>query len=223
MSAIDLERLLSEPFYAIDFQYMIGDIEDFLDFAERHIEWQYRHELRDIRRRANDEEFPPGLREHLETNAEHRFKVSLPLRVRYAAVIGLATSVEWSVGFLVKHLRAPISEVPKGRKDTVHGLMELQRRTGIGHADAISDYAALVHVRNCIAHSAGIEEHYRWRGELPAAVGRLSGFSLANWHLFGRHICIEKGALSPYVREMGDLIVALHKAAHEQRLLNNDT
>jgi hypothetical protein len=223
MSDIDLERLLSEPTYALDFQYMIGDVEDFLEFAEANIEWQYRRELQDIRRRAETEEFPPGFKEHLETNAEHRFKVSLPLRVRYGAVIALATSVEWSVGFLVKRLKDPLSKVPRGRNETVHGLLEVQQRTGAGRADAVRDYEALIHVRNCIAHSAGIEEHYQFSDQLESAVGRLSGVSLANWHLFGRHICIEKHALNPYVREMGDLIVGQHKAAHEQRLLKKET
>jgi len=223
MSAIELERLLSEPIYAMDFQYMIGDIEDFLDFAERHIEWQYRQELRDIRRRADRQEFPREFREHLETTAQHRFKVSLPLRVRYGAVIALVTSVEWSVDFLVKRVRVPLSKKPEGRNKTVHGLFELQQRTGAGRADAVRDCEALVQIRNCITHNAGIEEHYQFRDQLALAVSRLSGFSLANWHLFGRHVCIEKGALNPYVREMGDLIVALHKAEHEPSLLHSDT
>lgn len=223
MTDIDLDRLLSEPVYALDFQYMIGDVEDFLEFAEANIEWQYRRELQDIRRRAETEEFPSGLREHLETNAEHRFKVSLPLRVRYGAVIALATSVEWSVGFLVQRLRAPLSERPKGRNKTLHGLFELQQRTGAGRADAVCDYESLIHVRNCVAHGAGIEEHYQFRDQLAPAVGRLAGFSLGNRHLFGRHVCIEKGALTPYVRQMGELIVELHKAAHEQGLLHDDT
>ena len=45
MSDIDLDRLLNEPTYAWDFQYMIGDVEDFLDFSESNIAWQHRREL----------------------------------------------------------------------------------------------------------------------------------------------------------------------------------
>jgi len=225
MPNVDLERLLSEPIYAFDFQSMIGDVADFLDFSESNIEWQYRRELQRIRRRAEAEELPPGYREHLETNAEHRFKISLPLRIRYGVVIALATSVEWSIGFVVSRLRELLPEKPRGRNLTVHALFELQRRTGVGRTDSVHDYESLVWIRNCIAHSAGIEEHYnyKFRGELAAAVGRLNGFTLDNWHFFRKHICIERGALNPYIEGMRDLVVALHKAAHEQGLLRDET
>ena len=222
MPDIDLERLLNEPIYTLDFQYMIGDVEEFLKFSENNIEWQYRRELQDIHRKTETEEFPAEYKKHLETNAEHRFKVSLPLRVRYGAVVALTTSVEWSVGFLVKRLKKPVRKKPEGRNGTVHMLLELQQRTGVGITDIVRDYEALVHVRNCIAHSAGIEEHYRFRDQLAEAVNRLAGFALDNWHLFGKHVCIEKGALNPYVRRMSELIVSLHKAANEQGLLHSD-
>lgn len=223
MSDIDLDRLLNEPTYAWDFQYMIGDVEDFLDFSESNIAWQHRRELQDIDRRAETEKFPEGYKEHLQANAEHRFKVSLPLRVRYGAVIALTTSVEWSVSFLVKRLEVPSSERPRGRNETVHGLLELQQRTGVGKIETVRDYEALVQVRNCIAHCAGIEEQYQFREQLAVAVDRLVGFGLGQWHLFGRHVCIEKGALNRYVQQMGGLIVSLHKAAHGQGLLHKDT
>lgn len=223
LSDIDLERLLNEPHYATDFQYFIGDVEDFLDFSENNIEWQYRAELQRIRRETATGDWPHGYREHLEENAEHRFKVSLPLRVRYAAVIALITSVEWSVGYLAKRLKAPLPEKPKGKNGTVYALLELQTRTGTGARNTIEDYEALVHLRNCIAHCAGIEEHYEYRDQLGPSVSRLNGVSLENWHFLGKHICISKGALNPYIREMGALVVALHKAAHEQGLLQSGT
>jgi hypothetical protein len=105
----------------------------------------------------------------------------------------------------------------------VHALFELQQRTGVGNANLVKDYEALVCVRNCIAHSAGIEEHYEFRDQLAAAVNRLTGFTLDNWHFFGKHVCIERGALNPYVRKIGELIAALHKAAHERGLLHDDS
>jgi hypothetical protein len=218
-----LERFLNEPVYAWKFQFMIGDLQDFLDFSERNIEWQYRRELRSIHRRAQAGEFrtEEWYREQLETNAEHRFKVSLPLRVRYAVLIGLTTSLEWSIHLLVKSLRVPLSQTPRGHNKTVHALIELQTRTGVESADLVLDYKALVIVRNCIAHSAGIEEHYKYR-DLAAAVNRLIGITLDKWHFLGRHVCIERGALNPYVQRMGELIVALHRAADEQDLLKDD-
>ena len=223
MPDADLERLLNEPIYALDLQFMIGDVLDFLDFSESNIEWLYRRELLVISKRAEVEEFPCGYREHLETNAEHRFKVSLPLRVRYGAVIALTTSVEWSIRFILEGLKVSVGKKPKNCNETVHALFVLQQRTGVESAVLVKDYQALVWVRNCIAHSAGIEEHYKHRDKLPAAVNRLTGFTLDNWHFFGKHVCIEKGALNHYVQRMGELIVALHKAADELGLLRDDT
>ena len=123
----------------------------------------------------------------------------------------------------MKRLKVPLSEKPKGRNETVHALFELQQRTGVGSTDVVHDYEAIVLVRNCIAHSAGIEEHYQFRDDLAAGVDRLVGFSLDNWHFFGKHVCINKGALNSYVQQLSALIVALYKAAHEQGLLHNDT
>jgi hypothetical protein len=223
MADIDLERLVNEPHYAFGFQYWIGDVEDFLEFSESNIEWQHRRELQDIRRRAETADWPEGYQQHLEENAEYRFKVSLPLRVRYAAVVALTTSVEWSVGHLVKLLKEPLTKKPVGRNEVVHALIELQQRTGIGSVGTVQDYEAIVHIRNCIAHSAGIEEHYERRDQLAAAVKRLEGVSLDNWHYLGKHVCIAKGALNPHIRQIGDLVVALHKASHEQGLLRSDT
>ena len=220
MPNIDIERLTNEPIYAFDFQFMIGDIGDFLDFSEINMEWQYRRELLSIKRQAEAEEFPNGYREHLETNAEHRFKVSLPLRVRYGAVIALATSVEWSVGFLTKKLNNPLTPKPKKRNETVHALIELNTRTGSNKSDVVSDYETLIHIRNCIAHNAGIVQHYRHHEDLATSIARLRGFSLDNWHFFGKHVCIERGALNPHIDAMGQLIVILHKACHEKGLLN---
>ncbi|SRR5258708_27240759 len=223
MSDFDAEKFLNEVHYAWGFQYMIGDVEDFLDFSEANIEWQYRRELQAIDREIRSGGFPDGYKEHLETNAEHRFKVSLPLRIRYAAVVTLATSVEWSVEYLIKTLKEPISAVTEQRNKTVHALFELSSRTSLGRTNVIQDYEALVHVRNCIAHSAGIEEHYRFRNQLPAAIARLKGFSLGNQHFLGTHICIERGALNPYIRDIGQLVVDLHRATHEGGLWRDGT
>jgi len=220
---VDLNRFFNEPVYAFDFQLMVGDIGDFLEFSESNVEWQLRRELLSIQRQAETENLPAGYIEHLETNTKHRFSVSLPLRIRYGALITLITSVEWSVGFLSKQLKIPLAAKPKGRNETVHTLIELCARAGVDERIALSDYEALVQVRNCIVHNAGIKQRYQHHGALAISVTRLKGFCLGNWHFFGEHICIEKGALNPYINAMGQLIVALHKACHSQGLVKNDT
>jgi hypothetical protein len=200
---------------------MIGDVKDYLEFSEMNIDWQYRRELQAIRRIAEraETELEQSYTDHLGTNAEHRFMVSLPLRVRYGAVVALTTSVEWSVRYLVERLQQPLSQPAQSRNGTVHALFELDARAKMGKTEGVRDYEALVHVRNCIAHNAGIEKDYRFRQHLPTAIGRLAGFSLGSWHLFGKHVCIDRGALNPFIDAMGELVVELHKACHEQGLI----
>lgn len=219
---VNLDRLLTDPIYAMSFQYMIGDLEDFLEFSELNVDWQYRRELLAIERQTGAEELPYGYLENLKTSAEHRFTVSLPLRVRYGAVIALITSVEWSVCSLIKALKRPVKR-PIGSKEneTVYHLSKLDRELQLSKSNVILDYKALVQIRNCIAHAAGIEAHHKYPDDLRKAVDRLGGFSLETKHfLGGRHVWIERDALTPYIREMSGLIVVIHRAASEQGLCN---
>ena len=39
---------------------MIGDVIDYLDFSDAHIEWQLRLKLQEINRRDNVEDLPSG-------------------------------------------------------------------------------------------------------------------------------------------------------------------
>jgi hypothetical protein len=211
----DPEKFLNKPIYAFDFGFMVGDVEDFLQFSESNIEWQFRRELLFIQRQAGIQEFPAGYKEHLETNAEHRFKVSLPLRVRYGALIALVTSVEWSVRSLLHHLKAPLAAKPGGQNFTVHALFELEQRLDAGVRELILDYEALVRVRDCIVHSAGLEQDYRYKDQLPSFLYRLSGIYLGNWHFIGRHICIENGALNPYISRLASHVTMLHEACYK--------
>ncbi|MBX9636241.1 MAG: hypothetical protein K2Q45_01665 [Nitrosomonas sp.] len=49
-------------------------------------------------------------------------------------------------------------------------------------------------------------------------MARLHGFSLENWHIFGNHVCIERGALNPYIDLMEKLVIDLHRTMDEKGL-----
>lgn len=185
MQDFDPERFLDTPIYAFEFQFMVRDVKHFLEFSESNIDWQYRRELQAISHRKDLADYPSGYREHLEQSANHRFRVSLPLRIAYGAVLALTTSVEWSVKFLNIRALVPVPEKRDGTNQTVRVLRELSERTQRSAESSIDDYEALINVRNCIVHSAGLLETYQFKDTLPASVARLRGFSLANWHFFG--------------------------------------
>ena len=204
----DPHKFLHTPIYAFDFQCMIGDLIDFLEFSEANIELQLRRELQQIKTR---DVFPTEYREHLVENAEYRFCVSLPLRVRYAAATSLVTSVEWSIRHLEKHLSVSMPSRPKKINRTIHAMRQLQTVTDVKCEEEIQTLEDLIHIRNCIAHSAGLIKGDKNSEKIFASVGRLNGFSLDNWNFLGKHVCINKGALNPYAEKMKQLVVELHK------------
>ena len=134
-----LEGILRAPIYAFDFRFMIGDVKDFLEFSEINIAWQLRRELQAIAHRTDFDDLPAGYREHLEETAKHRFGVSLPLRVRYAATLAFATSVEWAARILNLESRACVQEV-KGSNHTVSILRELSILTRVQTNGTIDDF-----------------------------------------------------------------------------------
>jgi hypothetical protein len=57
------EKFLDTPIYALDFQFMIGDVKAFLEFSESNIEWQYRRELQAIsHQNFDDDELPKDVK-----------------------------------------------------------------------------------------------------------------------------------------------------------------
>ncbi|MGF6975383.1 hypothetical protein QFZ94_003833 [Paraburkholderia sp. JPY465] len=221
MKKFDPEKFLRTPLYAFDFRFMIGDVKDFLESSECNIDLQFQRELHAISQK-DFKGFPAGYRDHLEENANYRFKVSLPLRVRYGALLALTTSVEWSVEILNKNATERVV-AKRNKKEcesnrTVEIMRELVSRTGLSVESTIDDYEALIFVRNCITHSAGIVDTYKHKKTLPEYVKRLRGIGIGNWQFFGDHICIERNALNEYIDEMANLIVNLHQLMHERGL-----
>lgn len=130
MADFDIEKFINTPIYAFDFKFMIGDVKGFLEFSERNIDWQHRRELRMIAQRKDFDDFPLEYRDHLEQNANHRFRVSLPLRVRYGALLAFTTSIEWAVDHLNRGLFNPVPK-REGANPTVEILRELTTRAAV--------------------------------------------------------------------------------------------
>lgn len=153
--------------------------------------------------------------------------ISLPLKIRYAAILAVVTAVEWSGKYFIemanKEIKSRLEKTKKGKSKIIHQLEIMNQLTALERDGTIKNLESLVYVRNCIAHNAGLEEDYKYKSDLSASIERLKGFSLANWHFLGNHIAIEKGALGTYIEEMKHLVLDIQKAAYEQKLLENKT
>ncbi len=216
MTELNIDHLLDFTIDAMDFRFMIGDVKDFLEFSEQNIAWQHRRELQSIGLRA-DLKNEPDFRDSLEQSADHRFQVSLPLRVRYSALLSFVTSVEWSVEYLNRTAKEP---VPKKNGDklnhTVRVLRKLVTRVGLDATEEVADYEALVQLRNCIVHSGGIVSSYEYKKDLPIAAARVPGFTLEDCHFFGPQVGIARGALDRPIERTEKLVLKLHKEMRKQ-------
>lgn len=228
MAGIDWNEFFNHTYYALDFQFMLGDIEDFLEFSENSIEWQYRSELHRIERQGEVGFLPKELSEYEESykrdqraNAVHRFTVSLPMRIRYAALISLVTTVEWQVRFFQDRVKKEFEKKPKGRNETAWYLEQLASALNIQSENEIRRFENIVIVRNVIVHSAGLPKDYKYmRRDVEQAVRNLNGFSIGREHFIGEAIHIERGALQPYIEEMGRVIPEIAEIGHKKGLLS---
>ncbi len=217
----DLKRIEHEIYYAIEFCGLVEEINDFLDYHERHISERYNATLNEIEEFSTQQDFPDGLREHLEENAAHKFQVILPLRARYTATIMLVTSVEWSIRILTQRLKGKIEKWSRQDNETVYYLRKIAELSRAPQSNIIDDYGAIVRVRDCIIHNAGLLENHKFEKTLREALAKLEGFELGSWHHMGTHVMIQKNALSSYVKQIAKFIVALHRTIDEQSLAND--
>lgn len=219
MSSNEIQDILSTYIHALDFQSMVEDVTDFIQLSEQTVEDQYQREL-EVETKATYPNAPPGYREHVLEGLEFRFRVSLPTRLRYAAIVAIATSLEWAVKLLNAEALEPVATVRDGTNPTVQVLRALSQRSGAPIEDDISIFEDLVQVRNCIAHDSGLTESFRHKEKLRAAVQRLGcGFSLRSFNLMGEQVWIEKEAIEALIPELKHAVVSLHRAMYEKNLL----
>ena len=188
---------------------LVGDVDDFLEASELNIEWQRRGAIQAIRGTTDLDDFPEGYLDHLLTNAEHRFTTSLPIRLRYASLVALVTTVEWEARALCKYAAFSIEEKPKGVNKTVHILRSFEGQLSIDATKTIDDYENLVFVRNVVAHNSGVVPGCEFEDQVREAVNKLEGFSITNWHFIGDCVKIERDSLKPYIQALGSLLPSM--------------
>lgn len=213
MADFDPHEFLNRKHFAFSFGALIGDVEDFLEFSENNIEWQHRSAIQAIHRTPDLDGWPDGYLEHLLSNAEHRFTTSLPMRLRYASLVALVTTVEWEAKVLCDFSAFPMPSKPTRVNKAVHILRTFESQLALGASATIDDYERIVYVRNVVAHNTGIVPGCDFEAQLRAAVPRLSGFSITDWHFAGESVKIDRGALQPYIRTMAGLLPRIWEEA----------
>ncbi len=223
MKAADLDDFLNQTFFSLDVRTMLGDVEDFLSFSESNLSWQKQRELRRAEQEAaevkfvgEDARFEASYRDSLIENATYRFDVSLTQRVRYAALSALITTVEWCAVTLQRRATFEFPAKPKRKNLAVHILETLNIQTGLDDPSAdILQVEALILVRNCVIHEAGLIEHHKHKDDLRSGLQILSGMQLSNKNFLGESVEIEVGALEAAIARIGTWLTALEKRSIE--------
>ena len=220
----DLDAFLDQTIFGLDSLAMIEDIEDFIDFSEGNIDWQRRRELRQAERECADTRFDdPALdaqyHHQMIEGVAFRFEVSLTQRVRYAALTSLITTVEWVLISLKNRATFAIAKKPEGKSEAVHTLGLFNEQASLDLTAEIQMLEALVQVRNCIVHAAGLLASYRYAADLRKTLSAHPGIKVSNINFLGDAIEIEQGYLQGALQDIKRWLPELEKAMNEQGLL----
>jgi len=221
---LDLSALLDQTFFGLDTLSMLGDVEDFIEFSESNIGWQKHRELRRAEQECNDTEFDDPreeaqYRDQMLEGVKFRFDVSLTQRVRYAALVALITTIEWVLLALKKRTSFKFPKTPDGKSEAVHILSVFNSKAILSLEQEITAIEALIYVRNCIVHAAGLLASYKHEGELRKTLTTLSGVKVSDLHFLGDGIEIESGFLEGVIKDVRLWLPNLEKVVSERGLL----
>ena len=220
--SFDANAFLSQPIDAWDTLTLLNDIEDFIDFSEANIEWQLRRELRRLKAEhavviIDDPHMDVQYKAHEVEGIEYRFNVSLAQRVRYSALTALITSMEWSLLMLQRRAEFVIPEKPERTSLIVHLISVFASMAQHDLHREQAQLATLVQVRNCIIHSSGRIETYKYANELRQRLLGFQGICLSNVTYLGEGVEVESGYLQSVLQHARRWLPALEKALYDRK------
>lgn len=225
MKELDPSSFLDQTFFGLDTLSMLGDVEDFIEFSESNIGWQKHRELRRAEQECIDTEFDDPreeaqYRDQMLEGVKFRFEVCLTQRVRYAALVALITTIEWVLLALKKRTSFKFPKTPDGKSEAVHILSVFNSKAILSLEQEITAIEALIYVRNCIVHSAGLLAAYKHEGELRKTLTTLSGVKVSDLHFLGDSIEIESGFLEGVIQEARCWLPKLEKGVADHLLIS---
>ena len=220
----DWDTFLNQTFFGLDTQAMLGDVEHFLDFSERNIDWQKRREFRKTEQECNEEAFDDAqteaqYRSQMLEGVVHRFDVILSQRVRYAALTSLITTIEWVLISLKTRVTFPIPIKSDGKNEAVHILEVFDEEASLGLTNEIDQIETLAQVRNCIVHAAGLLGSYKYANGLRQRLSTNPGIDIANINYLGDAIEIKRGYLQDVIEKINRWLPNIEKEFYEKSLL----
>jgi len=221
-----LDRLLEQPIYSLDVTRLLGNVVDFFEFSEGHLEWRRRAELRKAEQEGDAVQFDPpdehlrdSYREHLIENAQYRFDAGLSQSIRHSGLLSFIATLDFCARLFSKRCTWDIPPKPRGASESVHIFRYLKEKSASGLDAQLKDLQNLIFVRNCITHAAGLAENYAYGNEVRAAATELMG--IAVWHdpVLGDRINVSEGAIEYYARSALAWVPALDEECTTKGIL----
>jgi hypothetical protein len=139
------------------------------------------------------------------------------MRVRYAALTSLISTIEWSLEALVQEYGLKIASADNKNR-TIHRLHHLAREWSLDLASPITQLEFIIWVRNAIIHNSGLLKGYQQEKAIRQAILQYPpAFTISNWHFVGDTIEIQRGAIEPLIATWKSIIYDLYKSAHQRR------
>jgi hypothetical protein len=207
MANFDPEEFLNQPLELYSWQTtsMLGSVIDFLKWCEGNFLWQRHREIQTAKKEGAEfesmlpDEYEIAMhRNDLIREAKYQFEVRLAQSVRYAGLVAFVTALEWCAMDFRRRLPQKPPHEPSKENKHVHLLNWLNQSSSSGFDSHIDDLRRLVHVRNCVAHTAGFVDGYEYENELKESVKSLKGISIWDENDLGTSLCIEEGAVERY-------------------------
>lgn len=216
--------LLDQTLFGLDTLTMLGDVEDFIQFSERNIDWQKQVEFRRMEHECNVTEFKDSrlkaqFQDQMLDSVKFRFEISLTQRIRYASLTTLITTIEWTLLTLKNRASFKIIKTPPTKNETIHILTVFNEKGALNLEQEIFFIETLINVRNCIVHAAGLLASYKYENELLKQLANLTGIKVSNINFLGDGIEIENGFLQDVIKNVQYWLPNVEKALLEQGLI----
>jgi len=206
---MDIKEFLNKPMLIFDMETQFSDLLDFIEFSEHNIEWQKRGQLQHLKRESkrlnlDGDEYFTKLQ-----YIEYRYDINLVRKVRYGALIALVTSIQWITNSVKNRLTWEIKDTPKHVNYSVHIISEILNQYGDSVKHNLEKIEGVIKIRNCIAHSGGIVDGYKFQDEIECIVSNMDGFSISTEGIPSDVIDIEKGCVENIAIEIKTWLIPL--------------
>ncbi|MCG3185943.1 MAG: hypothetical protein IOMNBAOH_00485 [Rhodocyclaceae bacterium] len=133
-----------------------------------------------------------------------------------ASIVALITTVEWVLLALKQRTSFAFPQKPDKKNEATHVLSVFNEKAALALEQEILSLEALIYIRNCIVHAAGLLASYKHETELRQRLATMAGIKVSNINFLGEGIEIETGFLQCAIKDVRRWLPNIEKAILER-------